>query len=193
MGVVGSGFSQAITNAVFRAKASFQGVIQSGPTPASQTLQPVQINSEDLVNFALGREQGTKLQANELLALAASLTTNTSRLFVYDSSTTSNLATIGLINPQVVIFGQKHRQTTLAISAPMIIPGAGNATNGLTGGSFLLEMKSVFNTNNSTANFSAKLIGFLGVAVPGTNATILVRSGTISTQGQSIGTLVEQP
>lgn len=222
-GAVDSAFSQAVTSDVFRAQATFLGAIQFGPTPAAQAIKSVRINSDDLVNSALGREWGAKLQTNEVLAYASSLMTNTAKLLVYDPFASSNLATIGQINPQVAMVGQIQRPNVSEMSAVMVVPGAGNATNGLTGGSFVLDAKSALETNGAILNFNATGIGFLGTVVQatnfnltcvtnvvsatmtnivcttnsftvvGTNFNVLVRTATITTRGKKIGTLTEPP
>ena len=188
----------------------------------------MQFSGADLVNLALGRVLGTKLQTNEVFAYGASSATNNPKVFVYDSNTASNLATIGQIAPEASHraarqdrFYQTSSRNISEVIAEMIVPGAGNATNGLTGGNFLLDGSSILETNGSLAKFNAKMIGVLNTAVTGTltnlvqtnvvvdltnvtivvtnvfvgstNIPVLVRSATLTTKGKKIGTLIDGP
>ena len=191
IGVVGSALAQAVTSDVFRAQVMIQGSIQSGPTPSNQTIQAVKLNGEDLVNLALGRPLGTKLQANEILAYVSTFTTNTSRLVVFDPSVSSNLAIIGQITPQLAVIGENHHRNMSEVGSDMTVPGAGNATNGLTGGSFILDARSLLETNDAIRKLHATGIGFLDAMTAGTNLNVLVRTATIATQGKKLGALIE--
>ena len=153
-------FAQTVTSDVLRASVFVQGVIQF-ETFSNQMIHPVQIVSADLVNLALGRELSTALQSNEVLAFGSSPSTNNAKVFVYDSSTASNLATIGRINPllQAAQSGTSHRETE--VIAQLDVPGAGTISNGLTGGNLMLDGRSVLDTNGSVMKFNAKLVGIL--------------------------------
>ncbi len=219
LGHAGSASAQT-SGDVFRAQATLQGVIQFGPTASNQTLQSVKLNGQDLVNLALGRDRGTKLAPNELLAFQSTLPTNTALLFVYDPVAVTNLATIGVITPNLAILGQSHHRNSSEVSSDMAIPGAGNGTNGLSGGSFVLDSKSLLETNGPIKKLTATGIGFLNVTAPvtnfdlvcvtnivadttnivcsatntftvvGTNFTVIVRTATITTQGRKLGSFI---
>jgi hypothetical protein len=163
-------YSQAVTSDVFRVKVLLQGIIQYVSLTTNQTMiHPVQLNGQDLVNLALGRELGTRLHTNEVLAYCSSLSTNTAKVLVYDFNTRSNLATIGQIDPQAEATGlSKHRNTSEVI-AEMAVPGAGNSTNGLAGGDFFLDGRSILETNGALTKFNATSIGFLETVLQATN------------------------
>jgi hypothetical protein len=160
LGSVFPSHAETVTSDVFRASVMVQGVIQFN-TFTNLTIHPVQMVGADLVNLALGRELGTTLLANEVLAYAASPATNSSRLFVYDSNTGSNLATIGEIGPLVEAkqTGVPHPQTEMI--AQLDVPGAGTISNGLTGANLILDGRSILDTNGAVLKFNATMLGVL--------------------------------
>jgi hypothetical protein len=165
-GAVASGYSQGITSDVLRAQVSIQGAIQF-QFGTNGTIHPVIILSQDLINLATGQPLGTKIPKNEVLAYASSPLTNNSLLFVYDLISASNLATIGEIDPVQQIFqntmGGNNPSNTEAISQ-MTVQQAGTPTNGLLGGTLILDGKSMLDSNSEVKSFNAKMIGVLNTS-----------------------------
>jgi hypothetical protein len=54
-----------------------------------------------------------------------------------------------------------------------VVPGAGNGTNGLTGGTLLMYDTVKGNTNNCVKKWKGTMLGVLGTVVPDTNFTFM--------------------
>ncbi len=167
VGAVATAYTQSVTSDVLRARILIQGVIEYN-RGTNDVIHPVQISSSDLVNLALGRVLGTAVPRNQVLAFGASPDTNNAKIFVYDSDTASNLATIGQIDPieEVEQTGSRHHNTEQI--AQLVIPVSGSTSNGITGGDLLLDAKSVLETNRAVLSFSARMIGVLDTMFVGT-------------------------
>jgi len=185
-GVVVAAHSQTATSDVFQADMFIRGVI-TWEHGTNGVIHGVQITGTDLVNLALGRKLGTNLKMNEMLAYGVSPATNNAKLFVYDSKTASNLATIGEINPLVEAQQSGVRFSKTETIARLILPGAGTFTNGLTGGDMTMDARSVLDSNGAVMAFYAKMLGYLhavfDVSITNFSATnVIVISGkTIET------------
>src|SRR2546426_9964137 len=90
------GVAMAETSDVFRLKALIKGVIQFGITNKNSILK-IQIDRADLINLALGRDLGTKVPPNEELTLATDCSIDM-KMIVFDTTTSSNLATIAQLD-----------------------------------------------------------------------------------------------
>ncbi len=155
--------AHGITSDVLRAQVTIQGAIQF-QLGTNGTIHSVLILSQDLINLALGQPLLTKVPANEVLAYASSPLTNTSVLIVYDTIASSNLATIAQIGPLQQLYqdtnGADSPSNTETISEMTVLP-AGTPTNGLLGGSLILDGKSMLDSNGAVKTFNAKMIGLL--------------------------------
>ena len=209
------GIALAGTSEVFRVRGTIKGVIQFGNTNDNFT-QKVKITRDDLINLALGRDQGTRVPANEELALGSRCDINLMKMFVYDTSAESNLATISFLNPVHTVFTDKKRE----MISEFLVPGAGNSSNGLAGGTLLMYVNFDVNKNdNCLKKWTGNMLGVLDVLLPGTNLTLVVSTNivgnttntvtnvvavatgvdfpvviptvTYKTQGKKIGTLIE--
>jgi len=167
VGAVTTAYTQSVTSDVLRARILIQGVIQYN-RGTNDVIHPVQISSSDLVNLALGRVLGTAVPRNQILAFGASPDTNNAKIFVYDSDTASNLATIGQIETIEEVEQTGIRDHNTEQMAELVIPGAGSVSNGITGGDLLLDGKSVLDTNRAVLGFSARIIGVLDTMFVGT-------------------------
>jgi len=171
----------------------------------NQLVHPIVMKSADLVNLARGRNLRTAVPTNEVLALASVCGTNLSKLIVFDPNTSSNLATIAqfdLLSESIGYKAKGSTNTTVTITTNtestlvVTIPGAGSATNALTGGFLLLNARSVLTTNGCIQSWNGTMLGALGTIVTddngvASNITVQVRKATLSATGKAVGTLVE--
>lgn len=169
-----------------------------------QPVHPVVIKGEDLVNLARGRNLGTPLPNNEVLALASVCGTNLSKIVVFDTVASSNLATIAELNAIYEAVGYKGHgatnktvniTTNLESAIQVTIPGAGNSTNALTGGLLMLDAQSQLTTNGCVHRWSGTMMGVLATIVTdsgvSSNYTVIVRKATLSTSGKEVGSFSE--
>lgn len=211
---------RAVTSQVFRLTMSWPGVIAftnfytgtltNGVTgvltnPISHN---VSISQYDIINLARGRNLGTRVPLNEVLALAVPCATNFATVLVWDHTGQSNLVTIGQLDTQFTA-PTVLPNTELAniISArdlsTLTITNTGNATNALTSGTLFLDHTSVAYSNGCLLSLSGKLVGLVNTIVSYTypkntlNPTNLVSAipvfiptGRATVGGPAIGTLI---
>jgi len=169
------GVALAGTSDVFRVKSLIKGVIQYGVTNNNSILK-IQIDQDNLINLALGNDMAAKVPKNEELALATDCTVDM-KIIVYDTTTSSNLATIAqlVVVDEVSEPGQRDR------ISQFFVPGAGNSTNGLTGGTLLMYNTLDLNNSDCVKKWTGTMLGVLGTVVPGTNLTLSFTTNIVDT------------
>jgi hypothetical protein len=163
--------SPGLTSDVFRLETTLQGVIQNGPA-SNSVIEKVKIRAQDMVNLAQGRTLGTPVPDNEILAFADNCFANL-RMIVYDTTTSSNLVTIGqAINLSTALsFKKRYEETIHAFDIFNTAPG-GEGSNGIFGGSFYYHGKIDIDTNYCPTRFGGQLTGVLRTAFPYTATNI---------------------
>jgi hypothetical protein len=211
------GVAIAGTNDVFRLKGIIRGVIQFGTTVPF--IDKVQITEDDLINLALGRDLGTRVATNEVLALTSGCGTDDVKFVVFDINGSSNLATIAELDllARASSSIKKQRQEMLQFT----VPGSGGPTNALTGGTLLLGATSTVDTNGCIRRWNGSLFGVLNTLLPistctnvitnvisgsvtnsitncptfmvSSNFDVIISKTSYSTTGKKIGTVVDEP
>ncbi len=173
------------------------------------------IKEVDLINLGIGNSLETPVPKNLKLALAAECPGDDMRLIVWDTDTGSNLATIADMPAVSVIRGVKHKAHSRDIVSQMNFHFASTATNGLFGGFAFAQGTIQDTTNSCVKSYKADIIGALGASFFFTNTvvtnvldvtvtnittnvtfvvsnfTVNVSNTSITTQGKSLGTLIE--
>src|SRR5205814_2174981 len=105
--------------------------------------------------------------ANEVLALTSVCATDDMKLIVFDTSTMSNLVTIGRLDvvDKAGEFGSEE------LIAHVTVPGTGGESNALTGGTLLINAKIIRDRTNCITKWTGTMLGVLGTLVPATNFT----------------------
>ena len=150
---------------VFRVDTTLYGVIQNGVI-SNSTISKVQIRAEDLVNLAQGIVLGTPVPQNQILAFANHCLTDL-RLIVYDTTTASNIVTIGdAVNLSTAFSSRKKYEETIhQFTINNTTPG-GQGSNGIVGGSFFYHGKINIDTNYCPKSFGGQFVGVLRTAFP---------------------------
>jgi len=171
--------SPAATSDVFRLSTTLQGVIQNGSISNSNILK-VKIRDVDLVNLAQGRTLGTPVPDNEILAFADHCATDL-RLIVYDTSTESNLVTIGQgLNLDTAYSSRRNYKETMDALNIFNTTDDGAGSNGIVGGSFYYHGKIKIKTNYCPKSFGGQFTGVLRTAFPYVATNILCTNYIIS-------------
>lgn len=201
--------ARASTNLVFRVKASFQAELKSG-----DLVYDVKLSGDDLARLALGRtpsfarklflvarsSANAGLSTNEVFALAINCGTNNVRLVVFDPNTSSNLATIAELVRTDSVSGKAIRASgyniDTVIREELLLDGVllanGNETNHVTSGFLTIGLTTNCKTNRPLTQASGSAIGFIHGVVNGSPVEGLIKSGTIATQGDPLGILVDE-
>ena len=154
------GIALAGTSDVFRVKALIQGKIEF-----FTTINKVRISSDDLINLARGRDLRTVVPPNEVLAFTGVCNTNDMKIIVFDTATASNLATIGRLDVVNEVSGLDKKEMIVQFT----VPGAGGVSNGLTGGTLLMDANLTIDRSNCVTRWSGTMLGVLNTLVPATN------------------------
>jgi hypothetical protein len=171
------GVALAGTSDVFKVNGFIKGSIEyltSTNNNKIEAILDIQINRNNLINLALGNDIAAKVPKNEVLALAADCTLDL-KMIVFDTDTSSNLATIG----QLVLVDQVSQTDERRRISNFFVPGAGNATNGITGGTLLMYDTLKGNTNNCLKKWTGTMLGVLGTVLPGTNYTLSLTTNIV--------------
>ena len=199
----------ATTDTVFRVKLSLQVSFQS-----YGLLSDAKMSEKDLINLARGRippvaaklflvrkDAVPRPPANEVLALALHCGSNDVRLIVFDTNTSSNLATVATLRQADSISGKRIRsaggfEVKSAQIEKLLLEGsfqpAGSASNNVTGGLLTLVLSDNCNTNHPLTQANATVIGSLHITVNGIDMPGMIKRGKLSTKGPPIGVLVEE-
>lgn len=168
LGLVLAGGLEAGTSDVFELNTSISGVTQWSVL-TNPVIQKVVIKQEDLINLGLGQPLGSVVLPNQQLALVTTCSSNDMRIIVYDTLTSSNLATIGQMQAVSVISQIKRRQRTQNVISEVTMNFAQTATNGLAGGILFASGNITLTTNDCLKHYSGKLTGALGASFFFTN------------------------
>jgi len=174
------GVGLAATSDVFRLSAKIKGVIQYGVTNNNAILG-IQITSDNLINLALGNDIAAKVPNNEELALATDCRSDM-KMIVYDTSNESNLATIA----QLVLVDEAIEPDKAERISNFLVPGAGNGTNGLTGGTMLIYETLSLDVSNCVKKWTGTMTGVLDTVLPGTNFTLSFTTNIVDTMCTNI-------
>lgn len=181
------------TSDVFRLDLLLQGVVQTGTTNLP-VISKVQVNHDDLINFALGRPLGTEINNNEELALVSDCAGQSLDLIVYRADTHANLATLGTLTTVLEVEGIRRGQLERDLSGDLGLLSTGTASNGLSGGALTVYATTTSVTNGCLSSLKGTMLGTFGakfpVATGTTNYNVVVTKGTIRTKGKKIGYLV---
>ena len=165
------GIALAGTSDVFRVKTLIQGKIEN-----TLAIQKVKITRDDLINLARDRNLGTAVPTNEVLALASQCDTNDDmKIIVFDTLTSSNLATIGQLDTVSEIFALNRKERIVQFT----VPGTGGISNALTGGTLLMDATFDITTNNCVAKWSGTILGVLNTLVSGTNSIPIIGTNIV--------------
>ncbi|MGD0650305.1 MAG: hypothetical protein ABSA97_04055 [Verrucomicrobiia bacterium] len=204
------------TSDVFQLHTLIQGVVEFGGLASNSVIRPVQIRDVDLINLGLGSPLGTPVPPNERLALVNECPSNDMRIIIYDTSTSSNLMTIGYMQTLSAIEGLRRKTLTRNVISDLTFVFAQNVSNGLAGGSFFVNGNLTTTASNGCmTKFSGQIIGALGTSFFFTNNivtnivdlmvtntvtntyyvisnfTVNVANTSMTTQGKKLGTLIE--
>lgn len=162
---IGIGFARAGTSDVYQTTALFQGVIQTG-TAVLPAISKVQVNTADLINFALGRPLRTPVDRADVLAIASDCANDQLRVIVYNTDSGENRVTIGNVTTILSLEGFQKRKYTRNLIGNLSILPTGDGTNGLTGGDLRLSATSAATTNGCLTSLKGNLLGTLGTVFP---------------------------
>jgi len=204
------------TSDVFQLRTAIQGVISYGGFSTNPVIHPVQIQEVDLINLGLGSPLGTPVPPNEQLALVNECGSNDMRIIIYDTSTASNLETIGYMQTLSDIDGVRGNTLTRNLISDLTFVFVQNVSNGLAGGSFFVNgYLTATASNGCMRKFSGLCIGALGTSFFFTNSfvtnivdltvtnvvtntyyvisnfTVNVPLTPMTTHGSKLGTLIE--
>ena len=154
------GIALAGTSDVFRVKALIQGKIEF-----FTTINKVKISRDELINLARGRDLRSVVPPNEVLAFTSVCDTNDMKIIVFDTLTSSNLATIGRLD----VVNEVSQFDKHELIAQFTVPGAGGISNALTGGTLLMDAAFTVDRSNCVTKWSGTMLGVLGTLVPATN------------------------
>jgi hypothetical protein len=205
--------SGAGTSDVFVANVLLNGVTQWYAL-TNPIIQEVQLNVPDLINLGLGQPLTAVIPHNQQLGLVKACGSNDMRLIVYDTDTSSNLATIGNMPNISTIYQVRRRQHTQNMISELTLNFAPSVTNGLAGGVMFVNGLMNVDTNDCLTHYNGKITGVLGASFYFTNIVYVdvvdltvtnlttnsffvvsnfpvnVSSSLIST-GRKLGTLIE--
>jgi hypothetical protein len=201
--------AEASTNLVLRATVSALASLQSDTWLFDQ-----KIANNDLINLALGRTPPLALKLyiagkadvplplpNEVLALAINCDTTDVRLIVFDTLTASNLATLATLNQLDHLsgralhgsgFGVKVDKVTQLLLAGPVEP-TGTILDGLTGGWLTLRLAHNCTTNQPLTQVNGTFLGSLHIVAKGQAYPLILRRGTVTAKGPSLGMLIDPP
>jgi hypothetical protein len=203
------------TSDVYHLQTNIRGVIEFGGLTTNSAIHPVEIREVDLINLGLGMPLTTPVPKNERLALASQCQSSDLRIIIYDTSTSSNLQTIGYLNTFSVIEGQRNNRITRNVVAELTYIFSQNVSNGLAGGRFFVSGEISAYTNECLRSFRGQMTGALGTSFFFTNNivtnivdvtvtnlvtntfyivqnfTVNVANSKLSTQGKKLGILIE--
>jgi hypothetical protein len=202
--------AQATTNLVLRVNLTLQVSFQS-----YDLLLDEKVTDNDLINLALGRtpplavklffvpkDSITRPATNEVLALAMNCGSNDVRLIVFDTNTSSNLATIAALSHVDSVSGKTIRpsggvgQIKSEYITQVLLGGpfepVGSISNNVTGGSLTLRLADNCKTNHPLTQASGSALGSLHLVVNGQDSPGMIKRGTLSTKGPPIATLVDE-
>jgi hypothetical protein len=211
------GVAVAGTNDIFQLKGIIRGVIQFGNV--NPFINKVQITESDLINLALGRDLGTPIPTNEVLALSSGCGTDDVKFVVFDVEGSSNLTTIAELDLLAQANASiKHRREEMR---QFTVPGSGGPTNGLTGGTLLIDATSTVDPNGCARHWNGSLFGVLNALLPvntctniivevisgnltnsitncptfmvATNFDVIISKTSYSTTGKKLDTIVDDP
>ena len=114
------------------------------------------------------------------------------KLIVFDTNTSSNLVTIAIAHSTPDSIAAKGKGEFVGL---FDLQNVGNGTNGITGGFLVMSGKATVGTNDCVTKASGTVVGVIDVTISDnagvSSFTALVPKGQVSTQGLSIGTLVD--
>jgi hypothetical protein len=187
----------AVSNDVFVASATITRSVLAIDNPTNGVFRNAIIYGKDLVNLARGRNLGTALPSNEVLAIAHTCGASNATLMVYDRYATNNLQTIAEF-ARIVAANVPHRHSNTAQTLwSMDWASTSGVSNALQGGQCLLISTSLNDTNGCFQSLSGTAEGwFQAVVTPTmgtdhtpTNTTMLIQRMGIAISSTPIGHL----
>jgi len=217
--------SRAGTSDVYRLQTLINGVTQwtdiGAPwydrnNPGAPRAIAVQLSEVKLINLGLGQPLTNAVPPNKRLGLVTQCASNDMRIIVYDSTTQSNLVTIGNMRAVSVIESLKNRHYTRNVISELTFTfTSSNPTNELAGGMFFAAGSILSDSNQCFISYHANIMGAFGsslfftnliatniVDITITNAitntylvvsnfAVNVSSTTLTAGGTKLGTLIE--
>jgi hypothetical protein len=190
----------SITNEVSKVRTNGITIYVTNEVVNAEILSVV-MNSDDVVNLAMGRNLGTKLPKNEILGVTTRCGDGVLEWVVYDKDQTTILKTIGQFTPQLRAAGQKKKKDSLEDISILTIFPTGSITNAFVDGSLSADVQSELDTNGCMKSANITMIGWWNTIIASNNnqtvpspvspQPVLVRKATLKTQDtKPIGSVV---
>lgn len=175
---------------VFGVQMTLQARSETEDSHSNTVLVSTSIKNNILVNLAMGRDRNATVPANQVLAAVISCGEGLTKLIVFDTNTSSNLATIASADSAPDAIGAKNKGEFVGL---WTVQNVGNGANGITGGFLAGAGKATLDVTECITKASATLIGVVDVTITddvGTHSfTGLIPKGKVTVLTPSIGTL----
>ena len=193
-----AGRTWAVTSEVFQVSAQITHSVLAGDHATNGVFRNAVIFGKDLVNLARGRNLGTTLPTNEVLALAHTCGATNAVLMVYDRYATNNLQTIAVLEHMLAANVPHLHSTSSEDLWSLNWADTGGVSNAVLGGQCFYFSSSLSDTNGCFRSLTGTAKGWFQSLVTPTfgtnhtpsNTTVLVHQMGITVyDGISIGHL----